>query len=355
MNEIMNFAGNDYLGLATHPSVVEALQSATARYGISSTGSRWSVGWTDVHERLERDLAAFCGTQEACVFGAAYFGGAIYFGRMAAAGRRVVFCDEMVHSNQYMGMRAAGLEVRRFRHLDADDLRRQTAGYSGPPAIVATDGVYGISGEVAPLADFVRIAQQIGAEFFVDDAHGFGAFGATGRGSVEFCGIDPTKVTILGSMSKAMGVNGGFLAGQKDMVESFRRSPEASGSSLPPPPIAAAAVAALDLIRTQPGLLAAVHANAARMRQILAGTGVQVVCDKHPIVAMLLADEHEAAALSRHFLSCGVKIPYFKYASEPRHNLLRAVARAVHKEEHIACFAEAVRTRAQEKSRPAPR
>jgi 7-keto-8-aminopelargonate synthetase-like enzyme len=345
MNQIMNFAGNDYLGLATHPAVVDALQRAAARYGISATGSRWSVGMTDVHEQLERDLAAFCGTQDACVFGAAYFGGAIYYGRMAAAGYRIVFCDEMVHVNQYLGMRAANLTIRPFRHLDANDLRRQTAGYSGPPAIVATDGVYGISGEVAPLAEFTHIADQIGAAFFVDDAHGIGAFGATGRGSVESCGVDPTRVTILGSMSKAMGVNGGFLAGRKALVDAFRRSPEASGSSIPPPPIAAAAVAALDLIRSQPALLATVHANAARMRRLLADVGIGVVCDKHPIVAMLLPDEHEAATLSQHFLSCGITIPYFKYASEPRHNLLRAVARAIHTDEHLARFADALRTR----------
>jgi 7-keto-8-aminopelargonate synthetase-like enzyme len=345
MNEIMNFAGNDYLGLATHPAVVEALQRAAARYGISATGSRWSVGMTDVHEQLEHDLAAFCGTPDACAFGAAYLGGAIYFGRMAAEGRRVVFCDEMVHSNQYLGMRAAGLEIRRFRHLDAADLERQTADYSGPPAIVATDGVYGISGEVAPLAELTQVAQRISAEFFVDDAHGVGAFGTTGRGTIEFCGVDATRVTLLGSMSKAMGASGGFLAGRKDLVEAFRRSPEASGSSIPPPCIAAAVVAALDLIRQQPALLATVHANAARMRALLAEAGIGTVCDKHPIVAMLLADEREAAALASHFLSCGIRVPYFQYASEPRHNLLRAVARAIHTDEHLRCFAEALRTR----------
>jgi len=345
MGTIIDFAGNDYLGLARHPAVVGALQQAAARYGISATGSRWSVGWRDPHEQLEQELAAFCGTQDACIFGAAYLGGAIYFGRMAAAGFRVVFCDEMVHSNQYMGMRAAGLEIRAFRHLDVEDLRRQAKAYSGPPAIVATDGVYGISGEVAPLADFARIAERIGAAFFVDDAHGFGAFGATGRGSIEFCDIDPKRVTILASMSKAMGCNGGFLAGAKDLVEAFRRSPEASGSSVVPPPVAAAALAALDLIRRQPALLQAAHANAARMRQLLAAAGIGVVCDKHPIVAMLLSDEREAAALSTHLLAHGVRIPYFHYASEPRHNLLRAVARAIYTEEHLGRFAEALRTR----------
>jgi len=345
VSEIVDFAGNDYLGLARHPAVVGALQEAALRYGVSSTASRWSIGWTDVHEQLERHLTVFCGTQDACIFGSAYLGGAIYFGRMAAAGWKVVFCDEMVHSSQYMGMRAAGLEIRPFRHLDVKDLSRQISGYRGPPAIVATDGVYGISGEVAPLADLVRAADAIGAAVFVDDAHGFGVLGASGRGTAELFGVDPDRVTVLASLSKALGTYGGVLTGGKEFIDACRRSPEASGSSVPPTPVAAAGVAALDLIRRQPALLQAAHANAARMRRVLAEAGICVVCDRHPIVAMRLADEREASALSTHFLVHGVRIPYFHYASEPRHNLLRAVARAIYTEEHLGRFAEAIKSK----------
>jgi 7-keto-8-aminopelargonate synthetase-like enzyme len=351
VSEIVDFAGNDYLGLARHPGVVRALQEAASRYGVSSTASRWSIGWTDVHEQLERELACFCGTQDACIFGSAYLGGAIYFGQMAALGRRIVFCDEMVHSSQYMGMRSAGLEIRAFRHLDAEDLERQTAGYTGSPAIIATDGVYGISGEVAPLADLARVAEAIEAALFVDDAHGFGILGETGRGTAELFGVDPGRVTVLASLSKALGTYGGVLAGGKQLIDACRRSPEASGSSVPPPPVAAAALAALDQVRRQPSLRRTVFANAARMREMLAAAGIGVVCDKHPIVAMLLAHDREAAALSRHFLAHGIRIPYFHYASEPRHNLLRSVARAIHTEEHLRRFAEAIRTRPPTRSR----
>lgn len=345
MSEIIDFAGNDYLGLARHPLVVQALQETSGRYGVSSTASRWSIGWTDVHERLERELAAFCGVEDACVFGSAYLGGAIYYGCMAAAGRKVVFCDEMVHSSQYMGMRAAGLTIRPFRHLDIEDLQRQVADYSGPPAIIATDGVYGISGEIAPIAELVRIADAIGAAVFIDDAHGFGILGETGRGTAELCGVEPRRVTVLASLSKALGTYGGALAGSKESIDACRHSPEASGSSALPPPVAGAALAALDLVRREPSLREAVLANAARMREILLQAGIPVVCDKHPIVAMLLTDEGQAAALSAHFLSYGIRIPYFQYASEPRRNLLRAVARAIHTEEHLARFAEALRSR----------
>ncbi len=114
MADMPDFAGNDYLGLAAHPAVVRALQDAAATYGVSASASRWSIGWTDFHEHLELALADFLRTEDACIFGSAYLGGAIYFGRMAERGYRVVFCDEMVHSNLYMGMRQRGWRFAPF-------------------------------------------------------------------------------------------------------------------------------------------------------------------------------------------------------------------------------------------------
>lgn len=344
MHEMVVFAGNDYLGMASHPEVIRSLQEAAAVCGISATASRWSLGWTDRHAQLERQLATFMRTEDACILGAAYFGGVIYYGRMATLGYRVVFCDEFVHSNQYLGMRAAGFEIRRFRHLDVNDLRRLLAQHTGHPPIIATDGVYGISGEVAPIDEIAQLARQFDAELFIDDAHGFGAIGSAGRGVIDLCGSEPPAVTILGSMSKALGTNGGFLAGRHDLVDRFRRSPEASGSAIPPPPIAAAALTALRIVQEQPALRQNALANANRMREVLRAKGIACADDRHPIVGMLLSNETEAADLSRHFLSRGLRIPYFKYASEPRENLLRAVGRAVHTQEHLARFAEAVAT-----------
>lgn len=339
------FAGNDYLGLATHPEVIEGSCEAARRNGVSSTSSRWAQGWTPLHEELEQGLREWMGSEDACIFGAAYLGGVIYYGRMAALGRRVVFCDAMAHSNQFLGMRAAGFEIRTFRHLDVEDLRRVTADYVGPPAIVATDGVFGISGEVADVAALAAVARRIGAELFVDDAHGVGVLGARGRGAAELAGLQPGDATVLGSMSKAMGANGGFLAGRRELVEPFKHSPEASGSSIPPPPIAGAALAALKIICNDPAPRRRMESNAVHMRQILSAAGIVLADSRHPILGMLLRNEVEAAALDRHFGQHGLWIPYFKYASEPRQNLLRAAARAVYTDELLEQFAEAVRTR----------
>jgi len=338
----VNFAGNDYLGLARDARLAEAACRAARQYGISSTSSRWALGWTDLHGRLEDELAAFMGTEAACILGAAYFGGPVFFSTFAGSGR-TVYCDATVHSNQFLGMRGADLEFRTFRHLDAGDLARELAAHRGPPPVVATDGVYGISGELAPLAELAAAARASGAELFIDDAHGVGALGASGRGATELCGLaSAPDVTILGSMSKALGANGGFLAGRRELVEKFRRSAIASGSAIPPPPIAAACLAALEIIRAEPELRAKMEAHARRMRAALAGRGIAVVTDRTPIVAMVFKDEFEAAAAARHFLKYELVIPYFKYASEPRENLLRGAARACYTGENLARFEEAV-------------
>jgi len=339
-----DFSGCDYLGLARHPALIEAMNAAARRYGISATSSRWALGWTEVHQQLEDAMADFMGTEAACILGAAYLGSAVYYASLAAE-RQVVFCDETVHSNQFLGMRAEGLEVHTFRHLDVDDLKRKLLSHDGRPCIIATDGVYGISGEIAPLRELADLAVEVGAEFFVDDAHGFGVLGDTGRGSTELCGLSPERVTVLGSMSKAMGCGGGFLAGRAELVERFRHSAASSGSSLPPVPVAAACLEALHLIRAEPELRRALKHNERVMRSVLAEQGVGVAAEGCPIIAMLLADEHEAAKLADHFLSFGLRIPYFKYASEPRTNMLRAAARSVYSRHDLERFAEAVRTR----------
>jgi 8-amino-7-oxononanoate synthase len=345
MDHEIKFAGNDYLGLATHPAVEAALSEGARQNGVSATSTRWAQGRTPLHDALEQAQREWMGSEDACIFGAAYMGGIIYYGQMAALGRRVVFCDEMVHSNQFLGMRAAGMEVRVFRHLDAADLRRITAGYAGPPAIVATDGVFGISGEVAPIDALAAVARAIDAELFVDEAHGVGAIGPHGRGAADLMGVAPDAVTVLGSMSKALGTNGGFLAGRRELIDRCRRSPEASGSAIPPPPIAGAALAALKIVRTDPEPRRRMEANGLRMRQILKEAGIALAETRHPILGMLLRDEAEAVALDRHFRSHGLWIPYFKYASEPRQNLLRAAARAIYTDAMLDTFEKAVKTR----------
>jgi 8-amino-7-oxononanoate synthase len=339
--EIVNFAGNDYLGLARDPRLAEALCRTAKQCGISATSSRWALGWTDIHQKLEEDLADFFGAEAACIMGAAYFGGMAYFSVLAKS-HSVVYCDKTSHSNLLYGMRAAGFDIRCFKHLDSDDCAAQIKTHKSPPAVVATDGVYGISGEIAPLAALKQAAQDGDAQMLIDDAHGVFALGAKGRGSCELSSIGPGEATILGSLSKALGCNGGFLVGREELVAQIRHSEGPSGSAIPPAPIAAACLEALRIVRKEPELRENMWRHAKRMRDALAGRGIGVVSEETPIVAMSFADEFGAAAASDHFLEHGLRIPYFKYASEPRENMLRAAARACYTEEQLQRFETAV-------------
>lgn len=338
------FAGNDYLGLARDPRLAEALYRGAKEFGISSTSSRWGLGWTEVHDALQRELADFFGFESACILGATYFGGLSFF-EVIAKTHKVVYCDATCHINLFQGMRAAGMEIRTYRHNDAADLRRQLEAHRGPPPAVATDAISGISGELAPLAEVRDAAKSAKAELLIDDAHGVFAMGPNGRGAMEACGVGPQDATMMGSMSKALGCNGGFIAGRKELVRQFRRTGPAAGSALPPPPVAAAAREGLRIVRDEPQRRATMWANAKRMHAALDAQGIEVVCRVTPIVTMALKDEDKARRMDAHFLSHGLKIPYFKYASEPRENLLRAAARACYTEEELQRFEAAVANR----------
>lgn len=338
------FAGNDYLGLARDPRLAEALCEGARAFGVSSTSSRWVLGWTELHARLERELAAFFEVEEACILGATYMGGAVYY-EVQRKSHAAVYADETCHSNQFLGMQAAGYEVRTYRHLDAADLRRQLEAHRGPAPLVATDGVYSITGELAPLAELHEAARRFQAELFIDDAHGAFALGAHGRGAAEACGLACGEVAILGSMSKALGCTGGFLLGSRARVEAYRHSSHVSGASQPTPPDTAAALRALEILRQEPERRERMWRTAAFMREAAQEAGLGVVSDRAPIVALVLSGPAEARALDAHLRAAGLVAPYFEYPSEPRKNLLRCAARACHSDEELARFRKALLTR----------
>lgn len=341
----IHFAGNDYLGLAADPRVVEAMCGAARQHGISTGAGRWSIGWSDLHQQLEDELGRFFSCEDACIQGAAYLCGPAFFAAVAGE-YDTVFCDENSHPNLYLGMRGAGLRIRPYRHLEASDLRRRLAHHKGRPPLVTTDGLFGISGEVAPLGDILGIAAVYGAPVFVDDAHGAFAVGASGRGTVElvFAGgsaAAPAALLLMGSMSKALGAYGGFIAGDRRWIDKIRRAVNYVGSTPPPFPVVAACLEALRIIRTEPGRRTAMNGVAARMRAIAAGLGLSLLSDPRvPIVTLLLESADEARRSAAELERRGLLLKYLDYPSEPRKNLLRTAARPVYTEEHLDCFAE---------------
>lgn len=340
-SEWIDFAGNDYLGLARDVRLADAAHRAAVRFGISATSSRWGLGWSEVHEQLETSVAEFLGSEAACLISSAFLGGMVYF-LIISERSDTVFCDEFSHTNLMLGMKAAGLHVHTYPHLNTDDLSRQLNQWSGTNPVIASDTVFGHSGELAPLRELQRIARTHDAELLLDDAHGVFAFGQNGRGAVEECGLSANDATILGSMSKALGSGGGFLAGRTELVERFRRSGPSTAATPLPIPIAAAALEAIRIVRDEPVLRENLASNAETMRNTLMRHGIGLVSNATPIIAMTLRGANEAKQLSAHLLTHRIRVPYFNYPADPRDNLLRSVARSCYTSECLERFGSAI-------------
>lgn len=338
----IEFAGNDYLGLARDARLVKAMHNAAHEHGISCSSSRWALGWSEQLDQLEIELADYFAVEQTGLLGKGFYGGPAALSIMARH-CDTVYCDEYSHTNIILGAKAADLSLQTYRHLDAEDLRRLLKAHRKRSPIIATDSVFAISGEMAPLADIVELAEQFEAELLVDEAHSVFTMGPTGKGASEQCGLLPGQFTLMGGMSKALGTDGGFLAGRGSLIEACLHTSPPSGSSSPPIPLLAASLEALKIVRDEPQRRVALHRHASQMRSILAEHELSVVSSETPIVSILLADETEARSLSDHFLTFGIRIPYFNYPAEPRKNMLRAIARSCYTGEDLSRFGEAVK------------
>lgn len=338
--KLIPIAGNDYLGLAVDMRLKKTVAEAVLHSSISPMASRFSFGLTEIHMQLEKDLASFFNVEKAVVMGAAYHGGPAFFHAAALQGYDLVLCDENVHANIFLGIRGAELEHITYRHLDNTHLAELLESAKTRKVIVATDGLYGISGEIPDLKEAHRLCSIYDAQLFIDDAHGVFANGPTGKGVGELCGLASNDAVILGSMSKAMGCSGGFIVGPEEWIKGCLNSPICRGTAIPSPAIAAACVKSLEIINTEPQRQIKLHQNAQTMRDAAASAGISVAVPNSPVIALSMKDEFEAAALSQAFGEAGLSVPYFKYPSEPRHNLLRSVARSIHTPQELERYSD---------------
>jgi 8-amino-7-oxononanoate synthase len=246
--ELINFCSNDYLGLANHPEVVRAFVAAAEKYGVGSGGSHMVTGHGPEHESLEAELAAFTGRQKALAFSTGFMANLGVIGALADQNAALV-SDKLNHASLIDGCRLAGGDSRRYRHADAQHAAEQLAAVDPKTQtrLVITDGVFSMDGDVAPLPSLARAAKQAGAWLVVDDAHGLGVLGPTGRGSCEHFGLSSDDVPVLiGTFGKAFGTVGAFVAGDADLIEYLlQKSRTYIYTTALPPAVAAATRAAL--------------------------------------------------------------------------------------------------------------
>jgi glycine C-acetyltransferase/8-amino-7-oxononanoate synthase len=303
---VLLLCSNDYLGLANHPEVCAAAALAAERWGAGAGASRLISGNMTPHRRLERRLAAFKGHEAALLFGSGYLANTGTIPALAPRGS-VVFSDELNHASIIDGCRLARAETFVYRHRDVEHLSWGLRKAGGRTALIATDGVFSMDGDIAPLEDLARLARDHGARLLVDEAHATGALGPGGRGSVAAAGLTAEVDVLVGTLGKALGSYGAYVCAESAVVEYLLNSARPFiFSTAPPPPSIAAAGAALEILESEPRRTERLLANAAVLREALAAEGLAVGDSETQIVLVAVGDAETAMALCERALAAGV-------------------------------------------------
>jgi glycine C-acetyltransferase/8-amino-7-oxononanoate synthase len=330
--EVILFCGNDYLGLSQHPSVVGAAREALDQYGAGAGAARLISGTSSLHTELEKELASFKQKERALVFGAGYLANLGVLGALAGE-KDLIVMDKLSHASLIDGAKLSQATLRVFPHRNYEQCEKILEKADGfRRRMLVSDSVFSMDGDLADLSALVRLKEKYDCLLVVDDAHGIGIFGSEGRGVTE--GWEEKIDAIVGTLSKALGVFGGFVAADEIFVErmiNFSRS--FIFATAPPPALAAAALEALRLIREVPKLRATLWQNVDRVRSVFAQKGFSLG-ERSPIVPLLIGEEAEAVRISEALLERGILIPAVRYPAVPKGKArLRVTVSADHREE----------------------
>jgi 8-amino-7-oxononanoate synthase len=303
---VLMLCSNNYLGLADHPRLRRAAADAALSLGTSAGASRLISGSMSIHAELEAGLAEFKGTEAALLFGSGYLANT---GTIAALAQRgeVVFSDELNHASIIDGCRLAGAETFVYRHADTEHLEWGLRRAARRAALIATDGVFSMDGDVAPLPELVELAHRHCCRLLVDEAHATGCIGPGGRGSVAAAGLSGEVDVTIGTLGKALGGYGAYVCGSASLVDFLVNSARPFiFSTAPPPPAVAAAQAALELLVERPERVERLGANAAALRHGLRSEGLEPIGSETQIVPLVIGEADDAMALCERLLAEGL-------------------------------------------------
>lgn len=341
---------NNYLGLTQHPKVIEAALKAIEKYGTSCTGSRFMNGTLDLHVELETRLAAFSKKQSALVFSTGY---QVNLGTISALmGRHdTVIIDRSDHASIVDGCILSGAKIVRFKHNDMIDLERVLAAQNPAHAIlVVVDGVFSMEGDLTNLPEVVRLKKKYGARLLVDEAHSVGVFGEGGRGTAEHFGVLDDVDLIVGTFSKSFASTGGYLAGDADVVYYVRHfaRPFLFTAAMPPASVAAA-LAALDVIETEPERRTKLWASARKMKTWFDELGLDTCGTESTVVPIVVGEDMRVAGFWRRLLDLGVFTnAAVSPAVDPGHGLIRTSYMSTHEDHHLVEAMEIIARAAKE-------
>ncbi|MEX2106890.1 MAG: 8-amino-7-oxononanoate synthase [Solirubrobacterales bacterium] len=346
---VLLLCSNNYLGLADHPRVREAAAEAAMRWGAGAGASRLISGNMEPHRQLESRLAEFKGYESALLFGSGYLANTGAIAALAGEGE-VVFSDELNHASIVDGCRLSRAETFVYRHNDLDHLAWGLRQAEGRGALIVSDGVFSMDGDVAPLAGLVELARRHGCRLMVDEAHATGAIGPGGRGAVSAAGLGDEVDLVVGTLGKALGAYGAYVCAGSETVDYLVNTARPFiFSTAPPPPAVGAAGAALELLRSEPQRVDRLQANAATLRDALASEGLAVGTSETQILPVEIGEAKLTMDLCERALEGGVFAQGIRPPTVPEGtSRLRFTVMSTHSTEELERAAKTVGAAARE-------
>lgn len=340
-NQLM-LASNDYLGLIDHPEVKEAAKEAINIYGVGSGGSRLTTGTLPLHNQLETALASFKHTEKALIFNTGYMANV---GIISALGIKdsIIFSDELNHASIIDGCRLSHAKTVVYKHNDMKDLAEKLQEHAGCQGLIVTDAVFSMGGDIAPLPDIMALAEQYHVLTMVDEAHATGVIGATGRGIVEHFGLNRQPDVLMGTLSKALAAEGGYVCGSQLLIDYLRNTARSYifSTSLSPA-VLAAATKALELLENQPSMVHQLQKNTRIFCKTLQQEGIEAHSDT-AIVPIVLHDEELALRVAEELNRQNIFISPIRYPTVPKGQaMLRAALMATHTPEELCQAAHTI-------------
>ena len=347
--QVLLLCSNDYLGLANHPKVRGAAAEAAMRWGAGAGASRLISGNMQPHSRLEKRLAAFKGYESALLFGSGYLANTGTIAALANEGE-VVFSDELNHASIIDGCRLSRAETFVYRHGDIEHLSWGLRKAGERAALIVTDGVFSMDGDVAPLAELAELAKAHECRLMVDEAHATGAIGPGGRGSVAAAGLSGEVDVVMGTLGKALGSYGAYVCADRETTDYLLNTARSFVfSTALPPSVAAAGLAALELLESQPDRVGRLNANAKTLRNAFADEGLEVGGSETQIVPVPVGDAGTAMELCERVLERGVFAQGIRPPTVPEgSSRLRFTVMSTHRREELERAARLVGSVARE-------
>ncbi len=335
--ELILFSSNDYLGLAGHPEMIKSSVEATKRFRTGAGSSRLLSGTIELSRILEKRIAEFKGCEEGIVFSTGYMTNLGVITSLAGKDDAAII-DKLNHASIIDGCKLSGAQLRAYPHKDMKKLEEiLSSSMNFRRRLIITDGVFSMDGDIAPLKDIVQLADKYGAIVIVDDAHGTGVLGKTGRGILEHFEMKGDSIIQMGTFSKALGSLGGYVVGSHTLIDLLRnKARQFIYTTALPPGVLAASIAAIEVIEREPEQRSLLWSNTERFREGLKKSGFNTMESSTPIIPILTGDEEKTMRLSNGLYEEGIYAPGIRPPTVP-HGMgrVRFSVTALHTEEHL--------------------